>query len=345
MVKTASALVASIVTVWGTACAATPAEAGGASVLRLLSFNINALPSAVKSGGEAQYNRIAEILRERRAAGRQPQIIVLQEAFNDKADVIAETTGYRYIVRGPGRREASKKGKAHWAMQSRKGYTAFTDPQKLTGSGLVILSDYPILEAHHKAFDSDMCAGFDCLSNKAILMARIEVPGLDHPLDVINSHFNSRGKAGAPSKWVLKAHQRQTDTLDWFLAKLGQGNPTVLAGDFNTRQSARFDYFREKIALKDTAEICLSLDGTCDVDAATKVSEILYDTNDKQFFDDSQCHGLTPVHIVRNFTEQIDGKPLSDHLGYEVHYRISPLDTTATAAAAAADRQESQGGV
>lgn len=301
------------------------ASLGQQSVLRLLSFNINALPNAVKSGGDAQYARIAEILRERRAANTQPHVILLQEAFNAKADVIQETTGYRYIVKGPGHREVSKKGKAHWALQSRKPYASFDDPQKLTGSGLVILSDFPIMEAQHKAFDSDMCAGFDCLSNKAILLARIAVPGLDQPLDVVNSHFNSRRKAGAPKRWTLEAHRRQTDTLDWFLDKVNSGNPIVLAGDFNTRQRARLAYFREKIALNDTAEVCLTLDETCGVDETTKIDEILYDTNDKQFFDSCQSYGLTPVHIVRNFTEQIDGKPLSDHLGYEVHYRITPL--------------------
>lgn len=303
---------------------------GNPAVLRLLSFNINALPNAVKSGGDEQYARIAEILRERRAAQTHPQIIVLQEAFNAKADVIQNTTGYRYIVRGPGRRDVSKKGKAHWTLRSRKPYAAFDDPQKLTGSGLVILSDYPIIEAQHKAFDSDMCAGFDCLSNKAILLARVAVPGLENPIDVVNSHFNSRRKAGAPTRWTLEAHQRQTDTLDWFLSKVHSGNPIVLAGDFNTRQSARFAYFREKIALQDTAEVCLSLTGTCGVDAETKIDEILYDTNDKQFFNGSQSHGLTPVHIVRNFTEQIDGKPLSDHLGYEVHYRITSSSTASS---------------
>lgn len=301
-------------------------------LLRVLSFNINALPDLLKSGGQEvdQYQRIAEILRERRAKGTHPQIVVLQEVFDNKASVIAETTGYAYVVKGPGRREASKKGKAHWSMRARKTYTNFDDPQKLTGSGLVILSDFPVLEAQHKAFDSDMCAGFDCLANKAIQMVRVAVPGLDRPLDIINSHFNSRRSAAAPKKLVFRAHQRQTETLEWFMHKLDQGNPLVLAGDFNTREKARYRYFRERIDLTDSAEACLAMDGTCVVDSGTKVEEVLYDTNDKHFFVGSDCHGLTPVHIVRNFTEMVNGKPLSDHLGYEVHYRVGPHNENET---------------
>lgn len=301
-------------------------------ILKILSFNINALPDVLKSGDQEadQYARIAEILRQRRSEGEQPQVVLLQEAFDSKSAVITDTTGYAYVVRGPGRKEPSKEGKAHWNLQTRKPYSNFDDPQKFMGSGLVILSDFPIVDAQHKAFDSDSCAGIDCLSNKAILLARLEVPGLDTPLDIINSHFNSRRSAAAPKKWTLKAHQRQTDTLHWFLTRVHGGNPLVIAGDFNTKAQDRYRYFRDRIDVADVAELCLSLSGRCRVADGTSEDSILYNTNDKQFIAPSKGVALMPMHIERNFTEQIGGIGLSDHLGYEVHYRLLPVASTAT---------------
>lgn len=292
-------------------------------LIKVLSYNINALPPPIKKGGSAQYEGIAQKLRERRAEGTHPQIILLQEAFDRTANVVIEQTGYPYVVRGPGRKEASKKGKTHWSLQTRKQYSTFDDPQKFTGSGLAILSDFPILEAQHKAFDSDTCAGIDCLANKAIMMVRVKIPGLSVPLDVVNSHFNSRGPAAAPKKWTLKAHKRQTDTLVWFLEKAGGGNPVILAGDFNTKATARYEYFKEQVGFIDIGENCLANRGLCRVDAATDTDTILYNTNDKHFVAPSAQYSLTPAYIIRNFTGQVDGKPYSDHLGYEVHYKLA----------------------
>ncbi|NVJ97678.1 MAG: endonuclease/exonuclease/phosphatase family protein [Alphaproteobacteria bacterium] len=292
--------------------------------IRVLSYNINALPSVAKKGGSDQYEAIAQELRERRKEGTHPQVVLLQEVFNSKADVIIEQTGYPFVVHGPGRKDTSKRGKAHWSQQTRKQYSTFTNPQKFTGSGLVILSDFPILEAHHKAFDSDTCAGIDCLANKAIMMVRLDVPGLDVPLDVINSHFNSRGTAAAPKKWTLKAHQKQTDTLVWFLDKMKAGNPQILAGDFNTKYQARYNYFKEQVGFVDIGENCLALEAVCTVDPATKTDMILYNTNDKHFAAPGQAYGITPTFVARNFTGKVNGKPFSDHLGYEVHYRLTP---------------------
>ncbi|WP_417450238.1 endonuclease/exonuclease/phosphatase family protein [Kordiimonas sp.] len=299
--------------------------AAQAVLLNVLSYNIQGLPSPLKKHKTPLFERIAQILRERRGEGSQPQVVLLQEAFDSDASIIAEQTGYRYVLKGPGRKARSEKGRVHWAMQTRKSYMTFSDPQKFTGSGLYILSDYPIVEAQHKAFDSDMCAGIDCLSNKAILLARIAVPGLDEPLDIINSHFNSRGSAKAPSRHVLRAHQRQTDTLSWFMDKLCGGYPVIVAGDFNTKQRERYDYFRQTIQLVDAAEDCLSGEGDCALGKAAKRDNVLYKTNDKQFFRTTDKYRIIPTYIERNFTEEVDGRPLSDHLGYEVEYKITPL--------------------
>ncbi len=293
-----------------------------ASVLRLLSYNINGLPKTLTKGKPPLFNRIAEILRERRTAGTQPHVVLLQEAFDKRTSVIADTTGYKYVYKGPGRRDTSRKGRAHWTQATRKAYALRPDPQKIAGSGLYILSDFPIMDARYKAFDSDECAGFDCLSNKAIQFARLQTPFADQPIDIVNSHFNSRGSAKAPGKIVLKAHRKQTDLLVKMLGAFRKGYPIVIAGDFNTKQDKRYTYFSENVNLMDAGKVCLSNKAFCSLAAGTKEDEILYRTNDKQFYEDSAAVRLQPIWAARNFTETLDGKPLSDHLGYEVHYRV-----------------------
>lgn len=315
-------LLFSVVTPVGAREGDSAVEGADAPVLRLLSYNINGLPSTLTKGKLPLFERIAEILRERRAAGTQPQVVVLQEAFDKRTALIAETTGYQYVYKGPGRRDTSRKGKAHWVQGTRKGYAQRPDPQKIAGSGLYILSDYPIFDARYKAFDSDACAGFDCLSNKAIQFARIQTPFSETPIDIVNSHFNSRSSAKAPGKIVLKAHRKQTDLLAKYLDQFSKGYPVIIAGDFNTKQDKRYQYFRQNINLIDAGEACLSERQTCNIREGTREEELLYRTNDKQFFANSQSMRLEPIWAGRNFDEELNGKPLSDHLGYEIHYRI-----------------------
>ncbi len=299
------------------------------SVLRVLSYNIQALPPPIKTGKAPLFARIAELLRERRQNGNHPHVVLLQEAFDGKSNIIAETSGYKYILKGPGRKKPAKLGEAHWAQKTRKAYVSFSDPQKFMGSGLVILSDYPIVEGMHKAFSSDECAGLDCLANKSIQMARIKVPGVEQSIDIVNSHFNSHRSAAAPRVTTLKMHQKQTDKLVWFLNKVGKGNPLIVAGDFNTKQADRYAYFDKKLGLADAAEVCIDSKASCYVPETTSTDTILYDTNDKHFFSSSRHVVLKPNFIERNFDEKLHGRELSDHLGYEVHYMLS-TETVAT---------------
>lgn len=291
--------------------------------LRVLSYNINGLPEPLKTGKMPHYERIAEILRERRQSGTQPHVVLLQEAFDKRTRLIAETTGYRYIFKGPDRKARSRRGRAHWTPATRKGYSQFSDPQKITGSGLYILSDYPLMDAHFRAFDSDACAGFDCLSNKAILFARLAMPGVSEPIDLINSHFNSHAAAGTPGSVAFVAFEKQSSVLVSFLERLHRGAPIIVAGDFNTKDSRRYAAFRQLVPLHDVAETCLGYAPDCGLGESATKDTVLYDTNDKHFMRGSGRVSLDPVWISRNFDEQLGDNPLSDHLGYEVHYRVT----------------------
>lgn len=70
-------------------------------ILRVLTLNLNALPAPLKFDIAPLMERITEILRTRREAGTQPQLVFLQEAFDRDATIVAEKSGYPFALRGP----------------------------------------------------------------------------------------------------------------------------------------------------------------------------------------------------------------------------------------------------
>jgi endonuclease/exonuclease/phosphatase family metal-dependent hydrolase len=296
-------------------------------VLRVLTYNINALPSPVKRHKTVRLNRIAEILKERRTKGTQPDIVVLQEAFGSRCDVIIEQSGYKYVVRGPGRKSGKNGRGTPWGVEGGRSYNKPAKTQKFMGSGLIILSDYEITNPVFTTFGGKACAGLDCLANKAIMMTEITIPGLNEPVKLVTSHFNSNRSAKAPGAVRLRAHQKQTDILAKFLSRTTDMQaPVILAGDFNTKLPVRYQYFREEINALDAAESCLQTGISCALGDQTVPSEILYLTDDKQFYRSGSATLLTPVFIERNFRESVEGRALSDHTGYEVHYALDARD-------------------
>lgn len=292
--------------------------------LRVLSYNINGLPPPLEKRKQPLYDRIAEILRERRIAGNQPHIVLLQEAFDKRTAVIAEQTGYPYVVKGPSRREGPKKTKAHYSLKSRKAYAISGTAQKFTNSGLYILSDFPIKEAFHEVFDADACAGIDCLSNKSVVLARVDVPGLPVPVDIVTTHFNSLRSAKAPPRLTKAAHAAQSDVLQRFIEKTVLADaPVILAGDINTKFPSRYEYFISRVDAMDAGIDCVDHPTVCIVGPDTDPQNLVFNTNDKHFIADSPRVDITPIYAVRNFKETLDGRELSDHSGYEIHYRLS----------------------
>ncbi len=315
------------VLLWTACCMAAPA-ASAPRTLRVLTYNINALPSPIKRHKSARLERIAQILRQRRALGTQPDVVVMQEAFSKGSDALIAQSGYRYAVRGPGRKAGKSHDRAPWTVEGGRSYMRRTKVQKFMGSGLVILSDYPLQDPVFVTFGNAACAGLDCLANKAIMMTRIAVPGMPEPVQLVTAHFNSNRSAKAPSVVRLRAHQKQTDILAKFLARTSSRKaPLIIAGDFNTSQRLRYQYFRREINALDAAESCLQSGRNCVLGDTTSVDEILYQTDDKQFYRSGGAVLLTPVYIERNFQDMVDGRPLSDHAGYEVLYRLDAKNT------------------
>lgn len=300
------------------------AHSGGVSVL---TYNVHGLPWPIAQGRSPDLVAIGARLKAMRDGGEAPRIVVLQEAFTADAQRIGRAAGYRHIVNGPGADMADIDGRedmpdGHWWSGETEG--------KWLGSGLQILSDYPVIAVHRIAFPA--CAGYDCLANKGAVLARIAVPGAAGPVDVLTTHLNSRGASGVGTARSDAAYRTQIASLDAFVARAHDPRyPLIVAGDFNigqsmARRTAMFggsgpDWHaadalhaarRRGIALPPDAMVSLRL------------------SKDWQFFTPGTRAALEVTGIAVPFGRDADGAMLSDHVGYVARYRLRPVSRPVT---------------
>jgi endonuclease/exonuclease/phosphatase family metal-dependent hydrolase len=218
--------------------------------LSVMTYNVEGLPWPARWDRDASVAIIGRNLATLRSIGRQPHVVALQEAFTDQAKRIGVQAGYRYVALGPSRedpgspavtaRDRSFERDASLLKGERSG--------KLVDSGLVILSDYPILAVRRLPFPDYACAGFDCLANKGMVMALIRVPGYSEPVAIVDVHFNSRHASGVASARSDYAFMRQVDAMASFLKLNAPLHlPLIVAGDFNVGTATnRERYFQRQ---------------------------------------------------------------------------------------------------
>jgi endonuclease/exonuclease/phosphatase family metal-dependent hydrolase len=264
-------------------------------LIKVLAFNIHGL-----AGDRGQYKAIGEALAARRGQGEQPDLVLLQEAFLAVPDPLREKAAYPHEARGP----------------------PATD-QRLVDSGLIALSDHPILSSQHRAYTD--CEAEDCAANKGLLVIEIQPPGMPEPLLVATTHMQ------AQSEWD-EARRQQMDEAAAFLETLGYRSlSSIFAGDFNTKPNrASYDHFLGLTPYADVGRFCLDTPAVCTVElddaGEADLGDVWEGTNDRHYFFAAASSGYTiePVYLTRNFTERYNGTDhYSDHWGYEVHYRLS----------------------
>ena len=84
-------------------------------------------------------------------------------------------------------------------------------------SGLAIFSDYPILDTRRMVFPAGLCAGYDCLAAKGAMTARIAVPGVEQPVEIVTTHLNSAKSSRAPVELRDRIHAGQLAAIDAFV--------------------------------------------------------------------------------------------------------------------------------
>lgn len=281
-----------------------PAAAGDSAAFahslefKVLSYNVKGLPLITDLD---RLKRIGAILAERRKRGDEPDVVVLQEAFIRKAARVRKRAGYPYAIRGAA------------------GGGIFAND-----SGLEVLSNYPIVARHERTLND--CAFPECFVSKAILGVELELPEVPDLIQVFTTHL----QADTRNEPVRR---NQIDDITVFLDRIRFGRvPAIFAGDFNFKpKHPSYQKFVREMPVTDAGYQCLSAPATCEVvvggDGRTDTTDVWKTSNDRQFY--NQATGspvrIEPIRVIRNFTERIDGGEdgaLSDHWGYEVHYRI-----------------------
>lgn len=315
-----------------------PAGAQDPVELSVLTYNIEGLPWPARSGRGEDLARIADQLQALRTQGRQPHVVLFEEAFSHKARAIAREAGYRYIADGPAASDAGAPATsiADRAFNAAARFFAGEKWGKWRGSGLRIASDYPILDVKRMAYST--CAGMDCLANKGAVLVTIAVPGVAQPVAIVDTHLNSRRAARVSVDRSFYAYQRQVDALsDFVRANIQPGMPFIVAGDFNAGQEPRRrDYLRQRAAawrsdmpVRAALDTCLEAGDLCATDNRPDLAFSQKRGRDYQLFASGGSATLTLKSMAALFGHDTDGRMLSDHVGYAATYLVGetpPVD-------------------
>ena len=305
-----------------------PASAGcSGPELQVLTYNVHGLPWPVVSPRSTQLAAIGQRLAALHRLGRAPQVAVLQEAFTADARAIARESGYRYAAYGPGDDGAFAaplpSGVQSAVLDLGARWWKGEGVGKWEGSGLILLSDYPIVAVRRLTYSSQACAGYDCLAAKGAMLARLRLPD-GRAVDVATTHLNSRKASGVGHDRANRAWLVQTEELRAFIAAhRDPGVPLVLGGDFNVGH----DLVRE-LGMADLASRLdrSTADGLRELvrtgialprDAAVEMAH----AKDWQLTLNAAAVRLAPVSAWVPFGPAARTN-LSDHYGYVVRYAL-----------------------
>lgn len=297
--------------------------------LRVMSYNVKGLPWPVATGRPEQLAAIGLRLAELRSEGRQPHIVMLQEAFTDEAKAIGRAAGYRYVAWGPGPAAAANSPRSSLGSSFAAQASAVKGEGlgKVLDSGLAIFSDYPIVASSGEAFPSDACAGFDCLAAKGVQLAQIRIPGQAEPLRVINTHLNSDvSSSGVGEKRTDMAFAWQYAAFRDFAARSIPANaPAIVGGDLNIGPSERRWAQAQRIGdpLSGAREaVGEALQRGPVIQTARPAAQVIYNKRiDRLFY---RAGRMMPFAITQFDVPFTTGGPdsLSDHAGFVATYRL-----------------------
>jgi len=296
--------------------------------LSILTYNVKGLPAPVAIGRAEMLDRIGDRLAAMRKAGSQPSVVVLQEAFTPDAQRIADAAGYRHVIFGPQVEERSRLTGLPVDKRPRSWMIGETQAPQLS-SGLMLLSDFPVITVSRSAFPRDACAGFDCLANKGILFVTLDVPGKG-PIAVATTHLNSRSASLAPDLDTHTAYAEQADYLAGFVASEWDGRmPLIVAGDFNRGQwairkgalKAAFERLAFNAPVREGLGVSRDMRLLKSRERADS-DRIVEKAKDMQFIVAGRGVSLLPTAASVPFGSEPDGTSLSDHFGFVVSYRF-----------------------
>ena len=300
-----------------------PQNGGGLSVM---TYNVKGLPWPAAWGRGPALAAIGNRLADMRQRNTQPQVVLLQEAFSDDAKAIARQAGYRHIAIGPQQAPAADAAPLGESFAAAARWDRGERSESLVDSGLVILSDYPIVQSRNFAFPQGACAGFDCLAAKGVMIAWIAVPDAPQPIAIVNTHLNSRRATHVASERADQAYVWQVDATRRFVSEnIDHDTPVIFGGDFNGGEAPRRLSALARPMLdaseQDGLSTALTLRGTPD-STRDEVIHILERNKDRLLSRNGSGISLAPRHVAVPFGSRSPTAPLSDHAGFAIVYAM-----------------------
>lgn len=302
----------------------------------VLTYNVEGLPWPIASGRPANLAAIGDRLKDLRSRGQAPHVVVLQEAFTTDAQAIGRAAGYRYVVNGPSADHAPPADVPADAIVAKSAFAAAArwwsgeTEGKMLGSGLQLLSDYPIVAIRRMVFPATDCAGYDCLANKGAMLVRVAVPGLATPVDIVTTHLNSRTASGVAKARADQAYARQVDMMTSFVERARDPrNPLIVAGDFNMgktpqRRAVLFGRIAHRWNIAGTVQDALGQAARDGLPMPQDAIASARRAKDWQFFAPGHAARLELAGIAVPFGREPNGDMLSDHVGYVAYFRETP---------------------
>jgi endonuclease/exonuclease/phosphatase family metal-dependent hydrolase len=329
----------------------TDSASGMASMeISVLDYNVAGLPFPIGCGKSSRLtdeagkripiacNRskgvgaIGDALADLRVRGIEPDIVLLQEAFIPAVAEISGRAGYPNWIAGPGPNDTGPRvsERASESFIANRSFWKGEKWGKRQPSGLLIASNFQIVEQFNFPFYEWECAGFDCLANKGVVMARIRIPSLPDLLEVVTTHYNAKKASGVPLERAHAAHKLQVDATVEFIRQTSDYElPMIWGGDLNMRRSEdRIGYFIEQSGaeLNEVSSYCLRHADRCRMRVRTESDKPWFETQDLQGWGSGKRVTVEPISVEEIFDLPVDGKMLSDHSGFLVVYRLSWME-------------------
>lgn len=300
----------------------------GRDAFSVMTFNVKGLPWPIASGRRRAAQAIGMRLKRMRAAGTQPRIVLLQEAFGETGPVIAKASGYPFMAVGPREAEPARLPPLGRDFADAARWDRGERSDTLVDSGLVILSDFPIVRSRKLAFPRGACAGFDCLAAKGLLVAWIDVPGLDQPLAIADTHLNARRAAGVASDRADEANRWQVHAIGKAISEwIGVDDPAIIGGDWNIgKATARKAEFQanpplgpDQISALDAVNLAPTVMQGAEL--SDEVEAIRTRNKDKILARSGADAKLRPVGVSVPFGQK-QSIVLSDHAGFAITFEL-----------------------
>ena len=249
----------------------------------------------------ANAQNLLQALVARKKAGTAPDIILLQNANTDAARKFIKDVDYNFVAMGP-----TKTGFANDA-------------------GIAILSKYKIIQSNTFSYGQN-CLGSACDSNQGIIHSRIQIDGVPHPIDVINTQFQSRQAAIAVNLANLLDYTQNKQLLDfagYFVKNLLTDIPMIVGGDFESDVNSRiYQQLLYALKVRNGGKECADV-LSCAVLSGSQRYELWFNSFDHQLIRNSAKILMKPLQGQRAFKTSDLAALISNGGALEMVYQLS----------------------